>query len=192
MRIINDGFRIGVATAILVLGLANAAAAQPPRSGGFDLTYGVGTGMGGEYKDRDGKLTSVEVYFSTRLDGGNSLLLLGLQGMYFAADDADYDCLVSQFGGCVRKFPDVAAGAMLAAFEPIFLRNTFVQLSGGLAVVQPTSDGGPVFGWLGGVKLGQGIGRHLAVVGAARLLGVPNFRGEPVTLRSYSFGLRVR
>jgi hypothetical protein len=175
------------------LTLSSTLAAQPPRSGGFDLTYGIGSSTGGEYKDRSGTLNSIELLFSTRMDGGNTPLLLGAQAIYFAADDGDNSCVPSEIiVGCVRKFPDVAGGGLLLAYEPTFLANTFFHINGGIAVVQPSSDGGPTIGLLGAARLGQSIGRHLAILVGGRVLSVPNMRGDAVHIPAFSFGIRIR
>ncbi len=181
-----------VVAVMLLTMIASSSQAQPPRSGGFDLTYGIGKGLGDEYKDRNGTLNSFELFFSTRMDGGNTPLLLGAQAIYFAADNGDDECILSQISGCVRKFPDIAGGGLLIAFEPTFLTNTFVHLNGGLAVVQPSSDGGPTIGFLGAARLGQSIGRHLAILAGIRTLAIPDMRGGSVNIPAVHFGLRIR
>ena len=183
----------GLTAAILLFSVSGAVPAQPPRSGGFDFTYGVGSGSGGEFKDRSGTLSALEILFSTRMDGGNTPLLLGAEAVYFAADDGDNECIPSTVvQGCVRKFPDVAAGGLLLAYEPNILANTFIHVNGGLAVVQPSLDGGPTIGFLASARLGQSIGRHFAVLAGGRLLSVPDMRGEGVNIPAFTVGIRIR
>jgi hypothetical protein len=181
------------AAVLLTMSASSSAHAQPPRSGGFDFTYGFATGSGGDFRDRKGSLNSVEVLFSTRIDGGNSTVLLGAQAIYFAGDDGDGECILSQVTGqCTRSFPDVAGAGLIVAYEPLILANTFLSINGGLAFVQPSSDGGPTIGWLGAAKVGQSIGRHLALLAGGRIIAVPNMRGESVTIPAFMVGLRLR
>jgi hypothetical protein len=172
---------------------ATSVQAQPPRSGGFDLTYGIAKGVGGDYIHRPGTLNSLEMFFSTRMDGANTPLLLGLQAFYFAADDGDNVCIPSTVHtGCIRHFPDVGGAGLLVAYEPTLLSTLFLHLNGGLAIAAPTSDGGPTIGFHAAARIGQSIGRHFAIIAGGRIIAIPDMRGESVTLPAITFGLRIR
>ena len=183
--------------AILVLGqlIAHSVAAQPPRSGGYDFAFGTGTSTGEGYKNRSGKLTTVEVFFSTRMDGTNTPLLMGAQIGYFAQDDPTDGgacIIVPRINLCARNLPDMAMAGLSVAFEPTFGTYNFVHLNLGGSFLQPSSDGGPTLAGHGAVKLGRSFGQHLAIFGGGRVLAIPDLRGFAVTLTTWTVGIRVR
>jgi hypothetical protein len=86
----------------------------------------------------------------------------------------------------------VAGAGVIAAFEPMITATTFLHLNGGIGVIQPLNDGGPTIAGLGAAKVGQGLSRHFAVMAGARVMYAPSFRGTPVTIPTYTVGLRIR
>jgi hypothetical protein len=174
-----------------LLAVASPAVAQPARSGGYDITYGVGTASGDLYINQKGAMATVEVLFSTRMDGTNTPFLMGAHIGYFASEDPTGECVPSPFG-CAPSYPDMAFAGLQGAYEPLITSSTFFHLSAGGSFLQPSSSGGPTIGLFGAARLGQGIGRHLGVTIGARSFFIPDLRGETSLLTTYSAGIRIR
>ena len=178
-----------VAAVIALTTFSSAALAQPARSGGYDFTYGVGSASGDFYVNPKGRMSTAEVLFSTRMDGTNGMLLMGALGGYFAADDPNGECAPTQF---CAYYPDMAFAGLQGAIEPMITSSTFLHFGAGGVFLQPSSSGGPTIGIVGSARVGQGIGRHLGVIGGARVFFVPDLRGFSTSLVTYHAGLRIR
>lgn len=175
---------------ILAAGFTPGAGAQVPHRWNADGAIGVGTGKGGEYRDNDRG--------AARLAITGRVVQRGRLAVYA---EAGYDwlglsiggtrvCVVASGGGCRPPYPDIAgpsasAGVLLAP-------TTRLELRAGLGGAAYAVDGTRLGAAIGQLDLAGFPAEHIGWIVGARLVEIPRYRHDRLTMVPVLLGLRVR
>lgn len=148
------------------------------------VTVGKGTSTGGDFEERDE--ANVELFAAYRWELGRKLVLTGISlGKNFATND-ELTCRVAAGGGCVPYIPRFKYASLQFGAE---LAKEHLGITAGPAVVW--GDGQTRAGAQLRADFILPVRAPVVFVFSPRLVVVPHFHGETLTLRSMSMGLRL-
>jgi len=157
----------------------------------FDASVGAAQGSGGEFRDRD--LMGARVTLSVSRSRATSLAFFGELSMdvLAIAQGHKLDCIPNPRGGCLDAFPELAGPAALVGVStetPDHLLQWRIGFGGGAYANEKTRVGALV-GHADGAILPTS---HLGMVLGARLVVIPRFRSDRLSLLQWSLGVRIR
>lgn len=182
---------VTVLSSLFAIGLfAASLRAQPRVRLSADVSIGVGFGHGGEWTNREsGTLDGLLAWRVRPLRRG--ALLLGASGGLQGSVGGDAVCTPASGGGCRADYPRFVGGSVLAGWEAAGATSASLRLLAG-PTFQRANVGGHAFGVQARVEFATPPIARLALVGSARALYLPAYRGDAHSLQALGLGLRIQ
>ena len=182
---------VAVLTSLFAIGLcATSLVAQQGARLSAEVSVGVGFGHGAEWENRElGTLDGLVAWRVRPLRHG--ALLLGASGGVQGSVGGDAVCTPASGGGCRADYPRFAGGSVLAGWEAARARSASLWLLAG-PTFHRADVGGHAVGVQARVELATPPVARLALVGSARAMYLPAYRGDAYLLQAFGLGLRIQ
>ncbi len=183
---------VGLALAGMIL-IPPGVSAQKPSPFSFDGAIGLASGHGGEFDDRRLlmlRLAASARYWMTPEWGAYAELGIEGEGQYYGSYLV---CTISSRGGCLQSFPRVSGPSLtLGAVSSSREGNRGLEARTGLGIAAYTVEHTRLGAGAASADLAAFFAPHVAVAGQARLLVIPRYRHDKLTVLGVTVGLRIR
>lgn len=168
----------------------HAVGAQSRPSLAAELTFGGGTGRGGEFRDRGNG--GARLAMSVRGSCVKRVAPYAELAMDWLSLAMGHDavCYPSSRGGCIKTYPQFAGPELTAGVivRPVDQMEIRAGVGGGAY----QADGPRVGGVLGQLDAAIFPVRRVGVVAGVRVVVLPRYQGERLGTNPWSIGIRVR
>lgn len=176
-------------TLLSVVALAMSALRLPAQTA-FDLSIGVGRGMGGGAAN-DRTLLALDATLARTMRPLGSWAIPVALGAHATPSFGGTACIALPGAGC-RQYPNLASVALLSGWSRHADFTRGPRLLAGPAIVWNDGTSSKGLGVMLRADFAESLGRHAALVFGAQSLIAPAWRGERMATASATVGVRLR